>query len=85
MLVAQRKIQSVMKPLTVNIWFSATQVAHLVLFSVLVSIAPCNVDYLQSGAIRLAVIEPLSNGEECKHNGGKACVVFSAWAKRSQN
>ena len=43
------------------------------------------VDYLQSGEIRLAVIEPLSNGEECKHNGGKACVVFSAWAKRSPN
>jgi len=43
------------------------------------------VDYLQSGEIRLAVIEPISNGEECKLNGGKACVVFSAWAKRFPN
>jgi len=43
------------------------------------------VDYLQSGEIRLAVIEPKSNGEECKRNLGKACVVFSVWAKRFQN
>ena len=43
------------------------------------------VDYLQSGGVRLSVIEPLSNGEECKHNGGKACVVFSAWVKRPLN
>jgi len=43
------------------------------------------VDYLQSGGIRLAVIEPLSNGEECKHNGGKACVIFSTWVKRTLN
>lgn len=41
------------------------------------------VDYLQSGGIRLSVIEPLFNGEECKHNGGKACVVFSDWVKRT--
>lgn len=40
------------------------------------------VDYLQSGEIRFAVIEPRFNGEECKRNGGKACVVFSAWATR---
>jgi hypothetical protein len=39
------------------------------------------VDYLQSGAIRFAVIEPRSNGQECIPNGGNACVVFSIWAK----
>lgn len=41
------------------------------------------VDYLQSGGVRLSVIEPLFNGEECKQNGGKACVVFSDWVKRT--
>lgn len=43
------------------------------------------VDFLQSGEIRLAVVEPQVNGEECKLNGGKECVVFSAWAKRLSN
>ena len=43
------------------------------------------VDYLQSGEIRFAVIEPLFNGEECRRNGGEACVVFSAWARGSSN
>jgi hypothetical protein len=43
------------------------------------------VDYLQSGDIRLAVVEPSVNGEECKINGGKACVVYSTWAKGSMN
>lgn len=43
------------------------------------------VDYLQSGEIRFAVIEPSSNGQECKYHGEKACVVFSAWAKNSSN
>lgn len=39
------------------------------------------VDFLQSGKIRLAVIEPRVDGEECKHDGGKECVVFSTWIK----
>ncbi len=43
------------------------------------------VDYLQSGEVRLAVVEPRVNGEECKLNGGKACVVFSRWAKGLPN
>jgi hypothetical protein len=43
------------------------------------------VDYLQSGEIRFAVIEPRLTGQECKPDGGKACVVFSAWAKGSSN
>jgi hypothetical protein len=43
------------------------------------------VDYLQSGEIRFAVIEPRSTGQECKHTKGKACVVFSARAKGFSN
>lgn len=43
------------------------------------------VDYLQSGETRFAVIEPRSIEQECKHPKGKACVVFSAWAKGSSD
>ena len=42
-------------------------------------------DYLQSGETRFAVIEPRTTGQECKHPKGKACVVFSAWAKGSSD
>ena len=39
------------------------------------------VDYLQSGEIRFAVIEPRFTGQQCQHPKGNACVVFSSWAK----
>jgi calcineurin-like phosphoesterase family protein len=41
------------------------------------------VDFMQSGKVRLAVIEPRAEGEECKHNEGNECVVFSTWVKPS--
>jgi hypothetical protein len=39
------------------------------------------VDFMQSGKVRLAVVEPRADGEECQHDEGKKCVVFSAWLK----
>lgn len=39
------------------------------------------VDFMQSGKVRLAVIEPRADGEECQHDGGRECVVFSTWIK----
>jgi|GEM_PF-377961 len=37
------------------------------------------VDFMRSGRIRLAVIEPQSVKDECKNDEGKECVVFSTW------
>ena len=43
------------------------------------------VDFMQSGRVRLMVIEPQANGEECQQDGGKECVVFSTWLMGKQN
>jgi calcineurin-like phosphoesterase family protein len=37
------------------------------------------VDYMQSGKVRLVVIEPPADGEVCEHGEGRECVVFSTW------